>query len=158
MKTKLFTFLFLISLSHFAFGQDPNCHYLIVLNQIETEKYEYRIFLEDQGFEEMPFEFYYREFTSSGFPNNSEMVKANNGKKLVLIQEFHSHCFANQKYVLRVVIGRKNKKTSEIELMYTEKPVEESYTEIIFKKFKAGNQKPKISRSYSFFDTHSYEN
>lgn len=152
--------IILISLlfTNLTFGQDPNCHYLTVLDQIETEKYEYRIFLEDQSLEEMPFEFYYREFTSSDFPNNSKMVKSNNGKKLVLIQKFQSHCFDNQKNVLRVVIGRKNKKTSEIELMYTEKPVEQNYTEIIFKKFKAGKQKAKFNRTYSFFKTHSYGN
>lgn len=147
-----------IFFTNFAFGQDPNCHYLIALKQIETEKYEYRIFIEDQGFEKMPFEYYYRDFASSGFSNNSEMVKSNKGNKFVLIQNFYTHCSANQKNVLRVVICRKNKKTNEIELMYTEKPVEESYTEIIFKKFKAGKQKAKINRSYSFFNTHNYEN
>lgn len=150
--------LIFLLFTNLTFGQDPNCHYLIALKQIETEKYEYRIFLEDQGFEEIPFEFYYQKFASSGFPNNSEIVKSNNGNKLALIQKFYSHCFDNQKYVLRVVIGRKNKKTNEIEFMYTEKPVEVSYTEIIFKKFKAGKQKAKINRTHSFFKTHSYEN
>lgn len=145
-------------ISGVAFGQDPNCEYLVALKQIETEKYEYRFFLEDQGFEEVPFEYYYEQFSSSGFPNNSETVKSKNGKKLVLIHKFRSHCFDNQKYELRVVIGRIDKKTKKIEFMYTKKPVETSYTEIIFKKFKEGQQKAKINRTHYFFNDYSYEN
>lgn len=147
-----------ILVTNFAFGQDPNCEYLVALKQIETEKYEYRFFLEDQGFEEVPLEYYYEKFTSSGFPNNSETVKSKNGNELVLIHKFYSHCFDNQKYELRVVIGRINKKTKKIEFMYTKKPVEESYTEIIFKKFKKGQQKAKINRTHYFFNDYSYEN
>lgn len=157
MRQALIMLISFILFSALAFGQDPNCHYLIVLKQVEPEKYEYRIFLEDQSFERMPFEYYNQGFTFSSFPDNSNIVKSNKGKKLVLTQRFHTNCSSNQKSDLRVVILRKNKKTNEIELMYTEKPVEESYTEIIFKKFKAGKQKANINRSFSFFKTHSYE-
>lgn len=57
MKNKLLKFLFLISLSHFAFGQGPVCHYRIALEQVDTIKYEYRFFIEDQDFGKIDLEY-----------------------------------------------------------------------------------------------------
>ena len=144
-------------LSGLAFGQDPNCYYNIVLKQVEMDKYDYRIFLEDQGYERMPLEHYHQDFPSSSFPNHSHLIKTNDGKKKVLLQTFYTHCSSRQKDDLRVIISRKNKNTGEIEFMYTEKPVEESYTEVIFKKFKAGKRKAKINRHFTFENANNYE-
>jgi len=158
IKTKLFISLFLISLSHFAFGQGPVCHYRIALKQVDTIKYEYRFFIEDQDFGKIDLEYYNQDFILVGIPNDSKFVQIGNRNKLVLTQQFSRPCSAIHQNGLRTIIYRKNKKTSEIELMYTEKPVEKSYTEIIFKNFKTGKQKAKINRTHSFFKTLSYEN
>lgn len=158
MNLKLYIILFLISLSHFAFGQGPVCRYRIALEQVDTIKYEYRFFIEDQDFVKIDLEYYVQDFSLLGIPNDSEFVQIGNRNKLVLTQQFSRPCSAIHQNGLRTIIYRKNKKTNEIELMHTEKPVEESYTEIIFKKFKAGKQKAKFNRTHSFFKTYSYEN
>jgi|SRR5690554_4750541 len=147
-----------ILITNFAFGQGPVCHYRIALEQVDTIKYEYRFFIEDQDFGKVDLEYYIQDFSLLGIPNDSEFVQIGNRNKLVLTQQFSRPCSAIQQNRLKTIIYRKNKKTNEIELMYTEKPVEVSYTEIIFKKFKAGKQKAKINRTHSFFKTHSYEN
>lgn len=158
MNLKLSIILFLLFLSHFAFGQGPVCRYRIALEQVDTIKYEYRFFIEDQDFGKIDLEYYVQDFSLLEIPNDSELVQIGNRNKLILTQLFSRPCSSIQEKGLRAIIGRKNKKTDEIELMYTETSIEESYTEIIFKKFKVGKQKAKLNRTHSFFKTHSYEN
>lgn len=153
MKIKIQIFLLFFALSNIAFGQDPNCHYNVVLKQIHPEKYEYRIFLEDQNVEKYPFEYYTQDF-----PNYSHLIKSNDGKKIFLSQNFYTHCSSRQKNKLRVTIYRKNKKTNKIELMYADASVEEGQTEVIFKKFKSGKRKAKVNRFFSFVNRNNYEN
>ena len=143
--------LILILISNLSFGQDPNCHYNIILKKIQTEKYEYCIFLE-QNFTQKPnFDLYIEKCKYEGLPNNNHITKSNNGKKNILSHKFWTHCYPNPKKIeFRAVITRKNKKTNKIDLMYTEASVEEGQTEVIFKKFKSGKQKAKVNRFFSF--------
>ncbi len=132
-----------ILVTNFAFGQGPICNYQVSLKKADTMKYEYRIFIEDQDFEKIPLEYYSQDLSTFDYSNESKIIKSDNGKYLVLTQTFIRPCYTSRQNGLKVIISRKNKNTNKIELMYTEKPVEESYTEIIFRKFKAGGQNTK---------------
>lgn len=138
LQMKNLFILILTLIAYYAFGQGPVCNYRVSLEKVDTIKYEYQTFIEDQDFGKIPLEYYNQALSTLVYPNENKIIKSENGKCLVFTQNFSRPCSASHQNGLKIIISRKNKNTGKIELMFTEKLVEESYTEIIFKKFKVG--------------------
>ncbi|MFP2996046.1 hypothetical protein ABN763_09045 [Spongiivirga sp. MCCC 1A20706] len=128
--------------------QDPGCETTVKLYDVQEEKYDYCIIIDydhnTSTIEQIETELNNRWYDWHG--TKTILLRSNSNKKL-LIGFRSGYCYPGgmNKDQLRVIIARKRKKDSKLELMHSRVAlIAEERTEFSVRKFKAGNREFEI--------------
>lgn len=145
MKIIIVIFFLLSSLR--VLGQDPSCTFAITLKNVDINKYSYRFFTEtDYKTSKDSITIYLKEGKTIGEEHTeSSISKSTNGKSLITTY-YSNNCYPKwgAKNQLRIIISRENKKTREIDFMYTNCPLAPRKVDVIVDKFQKGERKYEI--------------
>lgn len=165
MKTKLSIIIFLISLSHLAFGQSPDCHFDISIRKVNSELYDYKFILLNEP-EKPNFQDIKKSIEIYGWDRNmyalnfsgrerSFYLKSEKGNTLFVDSWLLNYVVPNDR-PLTVIAIRKKKKTGKIDLMYADIANPRCGMKIEFSKFKKGKRK---SETFIYIkDSSNYNN
>lgn len=148
-KMKNLIILISILITNFTFGQDPSCEYFLTFKDVQSDLYDYEILVEDDA-EKQSVESIKKQFEGNYSLKKLDcaLFKSENGKEI--ISGFRDdYCYPNSEIEeqLRIIVARKNKKTTEIEIMYATAPLGTRRTKIEIEKFVSGKRDVEI---YSF--------
>lgn len=145
---KLTIFILIILPSH-GFSQDPSCDFVITLENVQDNTYEYKTIIEyDYEKEDIDS---IKEKIKTNWENKNwilmenTLLKSNSNNK-ILVSYLSDYCYPNQNIEnqLRIIIARRKKGTNIIKLMYGMCKLIPHRTEIIIKKFKSGQRQCEI--------------
>ncbi|MDO1501295.1 hypothetical protein Q2T40_14255 [Winogradskyella maritima] len=127
-------------------AQDPSCNYVVNISEINTNKYDYQIFVHDNK-EKVSINNLKKILQTnwSDYDNGKlyqTVLTSNKGKEL-LIAYSRNYCYdypSNEKNKIRIVISRKLKRNSKIKLMYAKFPMHYETTEINIQSFSSGER------------------
>lgn len=143
MKILFLSFATLVSA--LGFSQDPSCTYVIYLENANLSKYEYRFFTQT-NFNYMPIDSI-GAYGIKGLTISDEHVESGiskSGNKLLISTYKTDYCYPNEalENQLRIIVLRKRKSDSKLDIMYTDTKLEAEKKVIVeIKKFKSGRRK-----------------
>ncbi|WP_027127290.1 hypothetical protein [Gelidibacter mesophilus] len=138
--------------TNFTFGQDPSCEYFLTFKDVQSNLYDYEILVEDDA-EKQAVENIKKQFEGNYSLEklNCALFKSENGKELISgFRDDYCYPRSDIEEQLRIIVARKNKNTSEIEIMYATVPLGTRRTRIEIEKFVSGKREVEI---YSFVDS-----
>ncbi|WP_408040534.1 hypothetical protein [Tenacibaculum amylolyticum] len=119
------------------------------MKNIQDDKYDYRILIQHnykkENIDSIKKRMKTRGISNYSFQIESSLLKSDSNNKII-VGYTSSYCFPDRsiKNQLRIIIARKEKSKSDIELMYSLCKLAPGRTEIIVKKFEAGQRKCEV--------------
>ncbi len=135
--------------TNFIFGQDSSCEYFLSFNDVQSSLYDYEILVEDNA-EKQSVENIKKQFKGNYSLKklNCALFKSEDGTEIISgFRDDYCYPHSDIKKQLRIIVARKNKKTSKIEIMYATAPLGTRRTKIEIEKFISGKREVEI---YSF--------
>jgi hypothetical protein len=141
--------LVVLALPTYSFSQDLSCEFIITLEQIDDQKYDYRLIVEHQYSKESiatvqqqletNWQHAYAQHVKSAI-----LQSGTEGKMLVGYTGGYCYPTYGDEQQLRLIIARKERATNTVELLYTTCKLMPNTTEFFVRNFKAGKRDSEV--------------